>query len=199
MPESLTGVVLAGGLSSRLGHDKVLLRFNDGQHADMLARSVALLEAVCGRAIVIGREQPGYICYPDEVSGNGPVGGIATALKVALGPCLVLSCDLPFMEEAVLLKLVKAHGKSPAGTLSTSYRQEDTGHIESLVSVYEQECLPFFQKCIAEKLLKISRVVPVESQHYIDYSAAESLPFFNINYPADLEVARRMIQMLGRG
>ena len=194
----LTGVVLAGGLSSRLGHDKVRLKLSGASGPDLLARSVRLLQSVCGEALVIGREQPGYRCHPDKEPGNGPVGGIATALEVSGGPCLLLSCDLPFMEAAVLERLVEAHATRPAGALTTCYRQEDTGHKEALVAVYEYECLPLFRACVEGKLLKISRVVPEECQHYLYYSAADSLPFFNINYPADLELARRMIALLGR-
>lgn len=193
MPRELTGVVLAGGLSSRLGHDKVLLRLHGGQNLDLLAHGVALLERVCAKVLVVGRERPGYACFPDKVPGCGPVGGIATALEVSNGPCLVLSCDLPFMESAVLEKLVRARDARPPDTLSTAYRQKDTGHIEALVAVYEPGCLPYFQESVRQRLLKISLIVPREQQHFLDYSIEEALPFFNINYPADLEVARRML------
>ena len=194
----VTGVVLAGGLSSRLGHDKAVLRLHsDGKELNLLARSAALLEGVCGKVIIVGREVEGYTCYPDDAPGNGPVGGIATALRAAGTACLVLSCDMPFMDKAVLERLLRAHAERPSGSLSTCYRQRDTGHTESLVAIYEAEALPFFQSCLAEKWLKISRVVPPERQYFLVYSAEESLPFFNINYPADLEVARLMIRMIG--
>jgi molybdopterin-guanine dinucleotide biosynthesis protein A len=49
------------------------------------------------------------------------------------------------------------------------------------------------------RLLKISKVVPPEHQYLIPYGVKDSLPFFNINYPADLEIARRMMAVLGRG
>lgn len=195
---ALTGVVLAGGLSSRLGHDKVRLKLSGASGPDLLARSVQLLESVCDGVLVIGREQSGYRCHPDKAPGHGPVGGITTALEVSGGPCLLLSCDLPFMEAPVLERLIEAHAARPEGALTTCYRQEDTGHKEALVAVYEYACLPLFQACVDGKLLKISRVVPEDRQHYLHYSADESLPFFNINYPADLELARRMIALLGR-
>ena len=196
--DEVTGVVLAGGLSSRLGRDKAVLRLHeDGRALDLLARSAALLESVCGKVMIVGRIVEGYVCHPDGAPGNGPAGGVATALRAAGTACLALSCDLPFMERAVLERLLRARARRPAGSLSTSYQQRDTGRVESLVAVYEMEALPFFEACLAEKKLKISRVVPPERRHFLPYSAEESLPFFNINSPADLEAARRMIRLLG--
>jgi molybdopterin-guanine dinucleotide biosynthesis protein A len=195
----VTGVVLAGGLSSRLGRDKAALRLHGEDKAlDMLARSAALLKCVCGKVIIVGRQIAGYVCYLDALPGNGPLGGIATALQTTGTACLVLSCDLPFMEEAVLERLLRAHEARPAGTLSTAYKQRETGHIESLVAIYEVDVLPLFETCLDSKKLKISRILSAEQQHFLTYSTEEALPFFNINYPADLKVARLMIRMLGK-
>lgn len=194
----ITGVVLAGGLSSRLGHDKAVLRLHgEGKTLDLLARSAGVLKSVCDRVIIVGREVAGHECYRDAAPGYGPMGGIATALQTVKTACLVLSCDLPFMEKAVLERLLLAREARPAGSLSTAYKQRDTGHVESLVAIYETESLLLFETCLKEKRLKISRVIAPEQQHFLLYSAEESLPFFNINYPADLEVARLMIRMLG--
>ncbi len=193
----LIGIVLAGGLSLRLGHDKARVHLSQEESVDLLTRSVSLARQVCGEALVIGREQAGLPSYPDIYPGCGPVGGIATALEVSKSACLVLSCDLPFMDKKTLERLAEERLKSPEGTLATAYRQQDTGHMEALVAIYEAEALPFFQDSIAEGLLKISRIIPQHRQHFIPYSAEEALPFFNINYPADLLVARRVLQMLG--
>ena len=199
MGAPLVGVVLAGGLSSRLGHDKALVRLHDGGTADLLSRTARLLELFADSVFVVGGNRPGYTCVPDLVPGSGPVGGIATALTHAAGSaCLVLSCDLPFMTTEVLERLIAERNRRPAGRHATLYRQEETGHFESLVAVYEPEALPYFRRCMEESLLKISRVVPQEEQHCINDPAAESLPFFNINYPADLEAARRIMFALGR-
>lgn len=192
----VTGIVLAGGLSSRLGHDKTQLRLGGGG-IELLAQSVALLRGVCGRALVVGRQHPEYECVADAFPRQGPVGGIATALMAATMPCLVLSCDLPFMNGDVLRKLVAAHAARPPGVLCTSYMQAETGHKEALVAIYEPECLPYFCACLAKGHLKVSRVVPEELQHFLVYHAHESLPFFNINYPADLEVALRIFSLTG--
>ena len=194
----ITGVVLAGGLSSRLGHDKAKVRLMHGEEPDFLARAVAVLSSCCARVIVVGRTHPDHASYPDAVPGRGPVGGIATALAVSASACLALSCDLPFMEQRVLERLIACRAVRPHGALATSYRQQDTGHVEALVAIYEKEALPYFQACADAGRLKICLAVPRERQHFLDYTTDESLPFFNINYPADLLAARKIMQMMGR-
>jgi molybdopterin-guanine dinucleotide biosynthesis protein A len=194
----ITGVVLAGGLSSRLGHDKAGIRLAHGDEPDFLARAAGVLAACCRRVIVVGRTHPDYESYADALPGQGPAGGIATALEVSSRACLVLSCDLPFMEQDVLERLIACRAARPAAALVTAYRQKDTGHVEALVAIYEKEALPCFRAGIGRGELKISLAVPLDRQHFLEYTADESLPFFNVNYPADLLVARKIMRMLGR-
>lgn len=194
----LTGVVLAGGLSSRLGYDKAKIRLVHGEEPDLLARAVAVLATCCERVIIVGRTHPDYESYPDAVPGCGPVGGVATALEISASACLVLSCDLPFMRQNVLERLIACRAGRPGDALATSYRQKDTGYVQALVAIYEKGALPFFQARIAECRLKIRRTIPWPRQHFLEYAADESLPFFNINYPADLHAARKIMRMMGR-
>jgi molybdenum cofactor guanylyltransferase len=77
--------------------------------------------------------------------------------------------------------------------LHTTFLQAETGFIEALVSIYELEALPLFERAVDDGMYKLSRVVPTEQQHCLPYVQQESLPFFNVNYPADLEMARRII------
>lgn len=203
----IVGVVLAGGLSTRLGQDKTRLRLHGESAPGMLARTAELLHAVTGEVWIScrgnrpcpvsesGVDGP-YYRLNDEVEGMGPFGGVITALRVAQGPVLVLSCDLPFMERAVLERLLARRAARQPGTLMTTFRQVETGFIESLVAIYEFEALPLFRQALEDGERKLSRVVPPDLREHIPYSVREALPFFNINYPADLEMARRIIGAL---
>ena len=192
-PGTLTGVVLAGGLSSRMGHDKASIRPAHDKPEDLLSRAAALLANCCDNVLVVGREHPVYHSCLDQVPGNGPVGGITTALDTSGTACLVLSCDLPFISAKELNALIAQRESRTEAMLSTAYRQIDTGYIEALVAIYEYQSLPYFQRCLTEKKLKVSRIVPQERQQFLDYRAEDSLPFFNINYPADLAVAKLLM------
>ncbi len=188
----LVGVVLAGGKSSRLGRDKALLRLGDA--GDLLARTVGLLRGVADSVIVVGRSYPEGIGIADLAPGLGPVGGIATALTHAAGAaCLALSCDLPFMNRETLVRLVAAYRRRPAGKNVCLYRRASDGREESLVAVYGPETLAAFRQCMDEGLLKVGRVVPEAEKFHLDYDEAEAQAFFNINRPADLEEARRIV------
>lgn len=190
----IIGIVLAGGKSLRMGRDKALLPFA-ASHKDMLARTVGLLQDICGRAIVVGRQTPGYACLLDAAPHCGPVGGVATALDYCQGAaCLVLSCDMPFMQKEALQKLVAHRNKRPPGAHVTAFRHAETGKIESLAAIYEPECLPYFQICVNERLLKINRVVPSYHYHFLDYGEKDAQAFFNLNTPADYEKVLDMLQ-----
>ena len=195
----MIGVVLAGGESRRLGHDKVRLSVHGGNSPDMLTRTARLL-AGCTDGIVVScrasRDVRPYRCIPDVEEGLGPFGGLYSVLRVIEEPVLVLSCDLPFMTEALLQRLIHARNNRKAQTIMTTFQQEETGFIEALVAVYEPACLPFFEQARREGIRKLSRVIPEPLRMCIPYTESESLPFFNINYPEDLAQARRLAQKL---
>lgn len=204
-PEDLIGVVLAGGLSSRMGHDKAGITLHGDGTPNLLARTSDLLSAlglevwISGRRSVLQADgtQAKYFYFEDKVPGLGPLGGISTAMELAAGrPCLVLSCDMPFMDRETLERLIRCRQNRRSGSLLTIYVQADTGYQENLAAIYEPGSLPLLQHCVENKLLKLSRIVPIEQQERINYETEESLPFFNINYPADLEAARRIIRAL---
>lgn len=105
----LSGLVLAGGQSSRMGRDKAALIWADGR--SFLDRAVHLLEqAGCARVIVSG-ERPGYDCVPDRWPEQGPLGGIASVLAACPelnGPLLIVPVDMPQLEISDLVPLQKA-------------------------------------------------------------------------------------------
>lgn len=133
-----------------------------------------------------------FKAIPDEVDRQGPFGGVYSALRRLQKPILVLSCDLPFMDGPTLRRLLDAREARLPGTIMTTYQQEETGFIEALVAVYEPACLPWFDAAWEQGIRKFSVVIPEELRTHVPYSRSEALPFFNINYPADFEIARRL-------
>ena len=202
----MIGVVLAGGRSTRLGQDKVRLRL-PGDGRDMLARTADLLAActdgvaVSCRVPASGEDTPalpGIRSIPDAEPGLGPLGGVWSALRELRQPIFVLSCDLPFMDGPTLRRLLDAREARLPGTIMTTYQQEETGFIEALVAVYEPACLPWFDAAWEQGIRKFSVVIPEELRTHVPYARSEALPFFNINYPADFEIARRLAELMRR-
>ena len=139
-----------------------------------------------------------FKAIPDEVDRQGPFGGVYSALRRLQKPILVLSCDLPFMDGPTLRRLLDAREARLPGTIMTTYQQEETGFIEALVAVYEPACLPWFDAAWKQGIRKFSVVIPEELRTHVPYSRSEALPFFNINYPADFEIARRLAELMRR-
>jgi molybdopterin-guanine dinucleotide biosynthesis protein A len=189
----INAMVLAGGKSRRLGRDKVCESVG-GQ--SMLARTAALAGRFCRQVWVSGRD-PATLgldlpWMPDDEPGLGPMGGIVTCLRRLGTPLLVLACDLPLLREDVVRALLTAREERPAAAVMTTFLQQETGFIESLVAVYEPEALPLLKAAAGRRELKLSQAVPPERRHHIPYGPERAEVFFNVNYPADLQRLRRL-------
>jgi molybdopterin-guanine dinucleotide biosynthesis protein A len=138
----LSGAVLVGGQSRRMGQDKALLSFRGMR--PLVADLVAGLGAVCAEVILVGgegRRFEGLLTaarwVPDARPGLGPVAGLLTAL-LATGHdrCLVVACDMPFISAA----LIEAMAREPLQGDALVYRHE--GGFEPLLGVYSRQCAP---------------------------------------------------------
>lgn len=189
------GVVLAGGRSSRLGRDKAFVPYRGG---DLLGLAVRRLRARLPDVWVIGRDPaPHGLDVPwrlDDMPGHGPAVGVMTALRATGRPCLVTSCDLPLLDDAHLDALLSAWTRRPEQALMTTFLQMETGYIEALVSIYEPGAAEVIESALARGERKLSGIFPSSIRHHIPYSREEAMPFFNINFPADLAVLNALEQ-----
>jgi len=187
-------VVLAGGQSRRMGQDKAALRL-DGQ--TLLARTIGLAGRFCPMVAVSGRDPAPYGApgpwFADERPGLGPLGAVMTALARYGRACMVLSCDLPGMDAATLVRLLGAWSRREPDTLITTFVQAETGLMEALVAVYQPEAEALLRQAAWQGHLKLSDAIPRERRNFVVYTPSESRPFFNLNTPADLAawLARR--------
>jgi molybdopterin-guanine dinucleotide biosynthesis protein A/rhodanese-related sulfurtransferase len=128
VPGALTGAVLTGGRSRRMGRDKALVPV-DG--TPMVRRAAdALASAGASPVVCIGGDAArlvalGLVVVPDRWPGEGPLGGLASALAVAPpGRVLVAGCDQPWLDPAVLRRLVGAAGESTAAVFRVGGRRQ---------------------------------------------------------------------------
>src|SRR5690242_9512250 len=105
MTWQVSGAILAGGQSRRMGSDKAALRI---QGEPLLQRTARLLATITTDVAIIGPPEraalaPGVPILPDRWPQQGPLGGIATALQALAGEAvLVVGCDMPFLNAALL-------------------------------------------------------------------------------------------------
>ena len=107
----LSGIVLAGGKSRRMGQDKAGLVLGG---KTLLQRQVDKLRALGIEDIMLSGAGcpalPGVRVIPDELPGNGPLGGLHACLRCAKeDACLVLSVDAPLIPAAALAHLHQCH------------------------------------------------------------------------------------------
>lgn len=134
----LCGLVLAGGASRRMGHDKAALALH-GQPQLHWAREL-LLRHVAEVYVSIRAEQQddpvrrGLPSIVDLHDGAGPIAGIAAA-QAARPECawLVLACDLPFVDDLCIERLVAARDGRPV----VAYASTFDGLPEPLCAIYE--------------------------------------------------------------
>ena len=201
LQQRVAGVVLAGGLSTRMGHDKAQMRVHGADKPDLLARTHALLAELLPLCWVSCRPdspRSGYQCLFDDTPGQGPAAGILAALRAArehdFAAVLALSCDMPLMDAPTLRKLLAARAAAPAGTLATFYEDAASGRPEALAAVYETASLPLFEAWLAMPGGRLNCIVPQQWQCRLPYSAEESQPFINLNRPEDV---KRVLDILG--
>jgi len=105
--DGLTGIVLAGGRSSRMGRDKAGLAWRSGQ--TFLDRAVGQLREAGCRSVIVSGERPGHDCVPDRWPGQGPLGGIASVLEARpalLGRLVIVPVDMPRLHPDSLRSLI---------------------------------------------------------------------------------------------
>jgi molybdopterin-guanine dinucleotide biosynthesis protein A len=155
---SVSGFVLAGGASRRMGRDKAKLVLAG---KSMLERQVRLLQAVCRSVAVVGPPEvhPGLEIpiFPDTVPGCGPLGGIYSGLlRTRTEYNLFLGCDLPFMEERFLHwlagKALQHHADATVPTtregqpLCAVYRRRAVRGIRATLASGRNELRGFFPR-----------------------------------------------------
>jgi molybdenum cofactor guanylyltransferase len=155
------GIVLCGGLSSRMGSPKALLPFGP---ETMLQRVVRLLSTVVSPIVVVAAETqvlpdlpPGTLVTRDEREARGPLEGIRAGLKALpshVDAAYVTSCDVPLLVPGFVRRMIGlAEGYDIAVT-------EIDGFAHPLSAIYRRSALPHAEALLAEDQLRVSHLFP---------------------------------------
>lgn len=102
-PAAWTGVVLAGGRSTRMGRDKAHLQWNG---LPLLAHAESLLARAGAARVIISGDHPEFGGIHDTSPDLGPLGGLATVVDlVADGVLVLVPVDMPLLSSALLHEL----------------------------------------------------------------------------------------------
>lgn len=182
---AMTGVLLAGGHSRRMGQDKALLAYRG---APLWQQSRQVLAACCEKLLIAG-ERPDLAAenlpyFPDAFPGSS-LAGLHTGLThVDTDWITVLPCDLPWPSPALLRRLQAACGESFDAVVPRTRMGR-----EPLVACYRKSALPK----ITERLLSDQpKILDLLDELNVRYLEEEELPtgwrrnLRNINSPDDL-------------
>ena len=101
--DQVSGIVLCGGRSTRMGQDKASLPFGD---ETMLDRITRILRDITDEVIVVGRRDQDATTVHDAIEDQGPLAGIAAGLSASKTDLnIVVACDMPLIRPAVLERL----------------------------------------------------------------------------------------------
>lgn len=191
----ITGVVLAGGQSSRMGFNKAEAEMHG---ESMLIRMIDKLKEITPRIVVSSgtASYPNIHCpqIPDTYPQCGPLGGIYSVLKASETPlALVISCDIPLVSIALLEYIVSKAKESNA--LITLPIDHD-GQLQMMCAVYHKDVLQILQQQIDSSQFKMKKILDLVSVEYVEISREHPLydehGFMNVNNPANLEEARKL-------
>ncbi len=191
--KGLTGAILAGGKSSRMGQNKALAEVNG---RPMVAHVADTVKNVARNTIISSNEPEafdflGLPVFVDAIESCGPLAGIYTALKHAeTRHCLVVACDLPFLTQPLLRFLCE-------NCLDHDILAFDSGKgVEPLCAVYSKACLPVIAEQVQKGNRRVqdlfsqvkTRIVQMEAGLFSDSANA----FLNVNTPEELSRARKI-------
>ena len=192
----ITTAIQAGGSSSRMGRDKAFVELNGRPLIEHVIRRIANLgdETLIVTNQLRAYSHLGLRTVPDAVSGTGALVGLYSALCAAQGDTvLVVACDMPFLNRALLEHQLRLAPQADAVV------PRHQSQYEPLHAVYDRRmCLPAIEESLQageERLVSFYpnvRVLTVD-EVVLDRLDPGGLSFFNVNTPQDLARAEQFI------
>lgn len=201
---ALTAAVLAGGQSRRMGQDKALLEV-DGR--SLIEYVLDVTNALADETLIIASERPEYEQFgcrvvPDKFPRSGSLGGIYTALSEAnTDYCLVLACDMPFVNSRLLEHMAQVERSYDVLVPSLPAERSDQGDnetLETLHAIYSKACLPAIERQLNAGVFKVigffSEVKVMKlPEDVIQEHDPQLLSFFNTNTPEEFAWAKERL------
>ena len=196
--EGITGIILAGGRSRRLGRDKALEPFG-GQplirrvigQVEELADEIVVSVADAARASALPLDENHRVAV-DVFPEGGSLGGIYAGLRASRTRWgLVVACDMPFLNRQLLEYMLSLRDGYDAVVPMPGDFPEPTH------ALYADSCLPSIEAKLRSGNLKIARFFEEVNVRYVDEEEVSRFDpglrsFFNVNSPDDLAQARAL-------
>lgn len=165
-----------------MGRDKARLPYRGTTLAEFVARAV---ESAAGSATLVGDprlyQELGYPVIADQHPGEGPLGGVLTALRHTPADWnLVVACDMPGLSREFLERLFAAAELSAGSALVPA---GPSGRPEPLCALYRREALPALEAVFQAGERRVAAALRAVSAGVLQVHDAAF--FQNVNTPED--------------
>ena len=189
----ITGVILVGGKSRRMGQDKAFLMI---EGLPVIERIIQTLQGCFRQLLLVGDRPERFERYhlpvvPDIYPGSS-LGGLYTGLHTARTERIfVTSCDIPFSNPDLIQSICTDTAAYDAVIPATQ------GGLEPLFALYHKACLPFMQAALEAGNFRITallqqlqmKTIAPEQLLQIDVTGRSLL---NINTPDEYAACKEL-------
>jgi molybdopterin-guanine dinucleotide biosynthesis protein A len=198
--EAITGVILVGGKSLRMGSDKALLEIGG---VPLYSRILQVMERIFVNVILVGDRKYRFAecnrpVYPDIYPGSA-LGGLFSGLHHAPTEYVfVAPCDIPFPNEALIRHLCASAKSHDAVVPHTS------AGLEPLFAVYGKTCLAPMKHLLDNRIFRIREFYRNTNVCYVDQNVIarfdeRGTSFLNVNTPEEFARILYWDSLMGGG
>ncbi|MFZ5634473.1 MAG: molybdenum cofactor guanylyltransferase [Bacillota bacterium] len=189
----VSGIILAGGKSNRMGTNKALLELGG---VTLIERVARVMSGVCPEIIIAGGDPDelahlGYPVVPDIYPGCGPLSGIHAGLVAARNRySFVSACDTPYLSEKLIRKVVSEAEGYDAVIL------KEGEYFEPLCSLYGKAFIKAAETSVKNGVYKVTAALSQVNWKSVTVNPSDipdlKKSLFNINTPRDYEEAKKI-------
>jgi molybdopterin-guanine dinucleotide biosynthesis protein A len=182
---SLTGVILCGGKSLRMGEDKGLIQY---KNKHLVEYPLAVIKEIASEIFLSTSNKEyevfGYPLVSDMVDGLGPIGGIYSSMKRLNKPnYFFISCDIPNVSVSLAKKIMEHTLDYEIVVYKTTAQR-----IQPLFGYYSLRVFDKIKKQVNSKNYKMTDLLGIANTYYIQAPNQQSNIelFYNVNSRKDV-------------
>lgn len=187
--EQITGIVLAGGMSRRMGTDKSLMLLHG---KPIISHVIEAIKPLCSKIVISSNKQAydftGCEVWPDLYPVQAPMVGVYSCLKRSTTDLnIVVSCDVPFVKASLFLHLLSNMGNSD---IIVPMHHD---YMEPLCAIYKNKVVSELQQYIDRQNYRLFEFIEQASHRCLEINPSDFSPriFMNINTLEEFDQALR--------
>lgn len=185
----MTAIILVGGKSRRMGFNKAFLKYGN---TTFIEHQIKRLSKIFNE-IILSTNDAGIYAHlnlpivSDVIPEKGPLSGICAGLvRATSSHAFVIACDMPFIQEKVIMYL-----KEQIDSYDVVVPKTSRG-LEPLHAFYSKNCIQPMYRCLNEGRLRIIDFFPEVKVRIVDEQEFKELnqpaqSLINLNTPEEYE------------